>query len=148
MQSEKKYSSLLITSKHFLFSQFRSSVVMQRLKCSLSWQNVASPPRSKQGVYARSSPTLLFIGPFDQLPRKAATQRGSPKLDVAAAAAVKNQRHKTERQRERETSDFKIDVLTFRPRGSIFVQTVIVHRTKSQSMSSARLLLNRQMIGL
>ena len=49
---------------------------------------------------------------------------GSQKLDVAAAA-VKNQRHKTE-DRGRETSDFKIDVLTFRPRASIFVQTVVI----------------------
>lgn len=75
-------------------------------------------------------PTLLFIGPFDQLPRKAERETegrregGSQKLDVAAAA-VKNQRHKTE-DRGRETSDFKIDVLTFRPRASIFVQTVVI----------------------
>ena len=106
-------------------------------KCCLSRP---LPDRSRAYM---PGPTLLFIGPFDQLPRKAESdggkergrEGGSQKLDVAAAA-VKNQRHKTE-DRGRETSDFKIDVLTFRPRASIFVQTVVIEGNPRDQVRAA-----------
>ena len=115
-ESENAFSVLTISYEVMRLLRFVE-------KCCLS----RSPTPDRSRAYM-PGPTLLFIGPFDQLPRKAESdgrrEGGSQKLDVAAAA-VKNQRHKTE-DRGRETSDFKIDVLTFRPRASIFVQTVVI----------------------
>ena len=118
-ESENAFSVLTISYEVMRLLRFVE-------KCCLSRSPPPTPDRSRAYM---PGPTLLFIGPFDQLPRKAESdggrgEGGSQKLDVAAAA-VKNQRHKTE-DRGRETSDFKIDVLTFRPRASIFVQTVVI----------------------
>ena len=76
-------------------------------------------------------PTLLFIGPFDQLPRKAASERASEEAAKSWMWQRRRRRRRSkikdtrQRDRDRETSEFKIDVLTFRPEGSIFVQTDI-----------------------
>ena len=94
-------------------------------KCCLSRSPPPTPDRSRAYM---PGPTLLFIGPFDQLPRKAESDGGrergrQPKVGCGSSGG---QESKTQDRRPRETSDFKIDVLTFRPRASIFVQTVVI----------------------
>ena len=70
-------------------------------------------------------PTLLFIGPFDQLPREAELDvagrqagQGSEEEEGSSGQKSKTQEREREREGEEEAErllDFKIDVLTFRP---------------------------------
>ena len=84
-------------------------------------------------------PTLLFIGPFDQLPRKAAAEGGgeggSQKVGCGSSGGQKSKTQ--DRETSESSSDFKIDVLTFRPRASIFVQTVVVGGNPSDQLCLA-----------